>query len=201
MEILFGLTDADFLLFDDAREVLQVKRLIQPTLVRRSPILGPAFNDFIEDILQICGAQSHAAAEFPRRLLISRIGVAPTAPLARVTVEPEALEAVAVAHGISVVHPERMPWLDQVRMLAKAEFIMGEFGSGLHNSVFSNADAITVTIGNSVMSWTQSAIAATRGQRLQYVMPRKETRENSRVLIHYDPEALDACIGRLLALL
>src|SRR5438876_7035256 len=46
------------------------------------------------------------------------------------------LKAVSDA-GLTALMPEQLPWPEQLAMFSKARIVAGEFGSGLHNTLFS----------------------------------------------------------------
>jgi O-antigen biosynthesis protein WbqL len=80
-----------------------------------------------------------------------------------------ALERTAEALGLSIVHPQHMNWYDQVSLFANCRLLAGEFGSGLHNAIFSPAGTRVVTL-NWIVD-VQSRIANFRQQQVGYILP------------------------------
>lgn len=70
------------------------------------------------------------------RIYVSRRGVG-----RRPLVNEAAIEELFRGFGFTIISPETMPIEDQIRVFAQAKMIAGPRGSGIHNSVFSAADA------------------------------------------------------------
>jgi hypothetical protein len=74
-------------------------------------------------------------ATFPARLYLSRARTGGGSSL----VNHMEIEALAVRRGYTVVHPETLPFGQQVALFAGATHVIGEAGSALHDTVFSPA--------------------------------------------------------------
>ena len=162
--------------------------------MRVSPYISSDYNFFVDEIVRICSRIAGPPADEHKRIYVSRGGIEPSASIKRYLTGQEQIEECVRKRGFAIVRPEKMPWPQQVRMFAHADTVMGEFGSGLHNTVFSSRATLNIVLSNSMMSLTQSAIAAMRGQPLQYIKPTKEVREGNRIDCSYDTEV----IGRFL---
>ncbi len=79
------------------------------------------------------------------------------------------LEAIAKARGLTIIHPENLPWARQLDAFNRAAVIVGEFGSGMHNALFSRKDTKVVCLN--WISEVQSRIANYRGHRVGYILP------------------------------
>ena len=73
--------------------------------------------------------------------------------------------------GFSIVKPETLSIIDQISMFAGAEQIIGEYGSGLHGSMFSAPGAIVCALRASAVhpGFLQSGICQTADQVIAYV--------------------------------
>jgi capsular polysaccharide biosynthesis protein len=83
------------------------------------------------------------------------------------------LERMAVSMGAEVYHPELDPPDVQAARYAGASMIAGEYGSGLHNSVFSPPGTAVVALN--WVNGVQSRISNLLGQRVGYVLAEDDT--------------------------
>ena len=113
---------------------IRPKRLLMPTF----PHNGRQFMALAEDGFQML--QSRIAARFgrlgdagtPARILVSRQGYGSRPLQNRVE-----FEALALEYGFATVAPQNLPLIEQVQLFASARAVLGEYGSGLHNTIFS----------------------------------------------------------------
>ena len=70
--------------------------------------------------------------------------------------------------GLTVVRPEELPWIEQVRLFASAHLIVGEYGSGMHNALFSPAGAKVVCLN--VVNELQARIGNAFGHDVGYLL-------------------------------
>ena len=79
------------------------------------------------------------------------------------------MEACAADRGFEIVCPEELSLEEQVALFAGTGLVIGEYGSGLHNTLFSPPRTIvgSVRYPNSV----QTRIAALMGQDVVYLIP------------------------------
>jgi capsular polysaccharide biosynthesis protein len=149
------------LLYDDRRETLHLSRALLPgMLVSSTSHLHDLFTATVKRLnLRYAGGAAR------RAIFLSREGVQSFRTLRN---EAE-LAQVARGFGFEVVRPQTLAWADQVRMFASASHVIGEFSSALHGAMFSPAETKVVCL-----NWlgpVQSAIAASLGHRIGYVMP------------------------------
>jgi capsular polysaccharide biosynthesis protein len=77
---------------------------------------------------------------------------------------------VLVAQGFTEVCPEQMPVPQQIALFSNARFVVGEAGSGPHNSAFGGHDQkVLVMQANTSGNFLQSAIGDIRQQQTGYV--------------------------------
>jgi hypothetical protein len=83
--------------------------------------------------------------------------------------QQEYFEHAAGKWGFNVVHPEELDFQAQIDLFAGAAAVVGEFGSGMHNALFSPTGTV---VGQFLMgSPTQSRIAGLCGHRSVYLLP------------------------------
>jgi capsular polysaccharide biosynthesis protein len=82
------------------------------------------------------------------------------------------MEQAARARGFEIICPEELSFDEQVELFSKVGLVAGEFGSGLHNTLFSSARTIvgSVRYPNAV----QTRIAGLMGQDCVYLIPDEE---------------------------
>ena len=61
-------------------------------------------------------------------------------------IREERVEQIAAAHGFVPVQPERMTVRRQIALFMQAREVIGEYGSGLHNAMFSMPGAAICAI-------------------------------------------------------
>ena len=97
-----------------------------------------AFHPFAQSVFAALGTRPMPGG--PRRLCISRVGFERTTHgIHKVFQNREAFETMAEHHGYRVIRPETMPLRDQAAVFASASHVVGEYGSGLHTTLFSPA--------------------------------------------------------------
>lgn len=81
------------------------------------------------------------------------------------------VEALAVEAGYEIVKPETLPLAERIRLFASARRVVGECGSGLYHTVYSNSGIkIGVIQGNDNLNFLQSQIGKFAGQDVFYVL-------------------------------
>lgn len=83
--------------------------------------------------------------------------------------ESELMEIAVKDYGFVPLVPEKLSWRNQILIFASAASVVGEFGSALHNSLFSCSDLTVGALG--CANWQQSMIGALHGQRQFYLGP------------------------------
>lgn len=155
---------ARLLIYDDKRENLLLRRALLPGMLVSST---SHLHDLFTSTLRLLGLESSTGAEPRRRVFITREGLRSFRTLRN---EAE-LAAAALDFGFEVVRPEAMAWPEQVRMFRSASHVVGEFSSALHGTMFSPAGTKVVCF-----HWlgpVQSAIAASLGHQIGYILPRE----------------------------
>lgn len=180
-------------IYDDRREYLKCESLLVPTLLMHPEhYFHPQLASLCDDL---CANVSTGASR-GRKLYVSRL--APSR--FRCLSNQQEIESIAAAAGLTLVAPETLPLAKQVALFASADVIVGEFGSVMHNALFS-------AVGTKVLclNWInamQSRIAQLKGHDVGYLLPSngvpityvKNAPSSS---YHIDPARFDACVRAL----
>jgi hypothetical protein len=157
------------ILFDAGRVRLSTRLGLFPT---RPHSLAGEMHRAVVEALQ-AGAAALSGMPTPTRIPGPRIFLSRSKINSfRRLVNEDELFAVAARFGFERVHPQDLPWTDQVRMFHRSSHVVGEVTSALHNTLFCRPAASVVALGWLRDSRYQSAIAASIGHKLGCVMPR-----------------------------
>ncbi|MEO9189212.1 MAG: glycosyltransferase 61 family protein [Acetobacteraceae bacterium] len=169
---LLGIGEDQLILYDPLFETVLADELLIPTMVRTNSRAAQPFAD---------------AATFLGRRINDRHGVGPPSALARRLyisrarsgrqvrrlLNRERIEQLAQEVGFSVVHPEHLPLLDQIRLFQGATHIMGEYGSALHAAIVSPPGTIVCALrgsGSPIAGFLQSSIGYALRQPTGYII-------------------------------
>lgn len=149
---LLGIGDDRLLAYDRERDRLACTRLLVPTALRFNGRAAPLMREATRFLLDRLAPRprwrlGRGRGDRPasRRLLVARSDNAATHNR-RTLVERAELEARALARGFEVVRPERLGVAEQVALFRSAATILGEYGSGLHGSLFARSGASVVAL-------------------------------------------------------
>jgi O-antigen biosynthesis protein WbqL len=151
------------LVYDPERQNVRVGRLLLPPMLQHFYVFHPRFGEALDNYAR--GLERPPASS---RIFVSRGGMRTKYAYRELVNEPE-LEGVAAEFGFRIVRPETLPWREQVALFAGARVIAGEFGSGLHNTIFSPPGSAVVALN--CIGEIQSRIANFRRQDIGYVLP------------------------------
>jgi capsular polysaccharide biosynthesis protein len=166
---LCGLRENQLLAYDYFAELVRADMLLMPTGLRAGNRLAPCF---AEATAFWTARASQDSGTNRRRVYLSRAG----APQQRQMLNREAIEAVARDAGFEVVQPETLSVASQIKMFSGARMLAGEYGSGLHNSVFAGPGAAVCGLRGTSRhpSFLQSGIATALRQDAGYVFAATE---------------------------
>ena len=91
------------------------------------------------------------------------------------------LEAIAGEEGLTIVYPEDHSLERQIALFQSAGMVVGEYGSALHNAIFSTRGTLVIAL-NWINAY-QSRIARLKGHRIGYLLPTSGTE------IEFSPDA------------
>lgn len=141
---------------------IEVDELLVPSL----PVAGLPSLELVADLRKRAAALK-STIDGSDRLFVRRRRVA--AHSYRELMNEEELEAIAVDFGCNAISPEELSVADQVSLFSGASLVCGEFGSGMHMTLFAPAGA-KVFVVNWIIS-IQQALAVGIGHDIAFVMP------------------------------
>ena len=149
-------------------EVIRTDRLIIPTIMRTYERLSSSFAEATHFWVDRLRSRMLTRTGHGQRIFISRSAENTT----RRFTNRAAIEAVATQKGFSIVRPETLGLAEQIAIFAGASQIAGEYGSGLHNIVFSKSRTFTCALRGTLRDpgTIQSSLATSLGQRVGYVL-------------------------------
>jgi capsular polysaccharide biosynthesis protein len=176
---VYGVSSDEIITHDSENERVLLRQAIWPSLTLFSDYFHP-INNYVFNELR--GEAGLGGGPGVRRLFVTRAFFSnPVMQHRPVINEPELAAIASQEYGLFPVAPETMPWMAQINLFAKAELVVGLFGSGLHNALFSGADTRlgVVRFGNLV----QSNIGSLRNQSMAYLTAGNDVRP-----YHLDPD-------------
>jgi capsular polysaccharide biosynthesis protein len=164
---LCGVERAQCVIYDHWRELIRTDLLLMPTGLRVLNRLAPCFAAATAYWTRRARERAGAVPEAGPGLYLSR----DASPQGRKLQNRAAVAAVVEAAGLVPVHPEHLAVAEQVALFSSAALIVGEYGSGLHNSVFAPPGAAVVALRGTSRhpDFVQTGIATALQQRLGYV--------------------------------
>lgn len=162
---LLGIAETQFIPHDPAGGPTDIEQALIPTGLRGNgracPLLAEA-----AAFMRARAAPDWAPGR--RKLFVSRTR---WGNITRVLQNAEEIEALAAGRGYEVVHPETLSIPDQVRLFASAAVVIGEYGSSLHNAIFSPPSTHCVALRGTEghPGFLQSGLCEVCGQKLGYV--------------------------------
>jgi capsular polysaccharide biosynthesis protein len=164
----FGIRPEQIVYYDERAEILEIEELLLPTNLRRASRIQPRFIEARDFLLARRDPARTAALDLASdRIFVSRRN----ADASRSLLNRERVEALAIAAGFKLVYPEDLSIVDQIDLFAGARQIMGEYGSGLHNSIFAAPGTLTCALrGTSVHpGFIQSGLGHVCDQQTGYI--------------------------------
>jgi capsular polysaccharide biosynthesis protein len=181
--------------YDDGRSYLHCRTLLVPTL-----LADPVHHLFHPELARLLATleppvRSHNGG---RKLYVSRVA----SSLYRQLANQAEIEGIAVSEGLELVKPETLPICEQIALFASAELLVGEFGSAMHNALFSPRGTRVFCLN--WINGVQSRIAQLKEQRVGYLLPSdgvpvKYVEGASRKSYHIDPHVFRECVRALLS--
>lgn len=153
---------------------------------------APALTSMRDHLLARAGGPAQPG---PRRVLLRRSSTG------RSLVNEQALEAALQPHGFVGIYPERLSFVEQVRLFSGAEMVVGATGAAMANCIFCPPDArILICISahpeHAYRYWL--AMAAAVGNRVDYVLGRVSGRAAQG--LHADFSVEPRCVLEMLGL-
>lgn len=168
VEVYFDSTEVIW--FDPNTDVIISDSVILTSMMHESYNFHPEFGEMLHELMGRVGITKTprllgAGCPPNRRIFISRSRLWHDIRL----INPEKIEATVEALGFEIVHPQDMPFDEQVRLFHEASVVMGEAGSGLHNVLFCQPGTRVISLN--AFSWYQGAIGRLRQLPHAFVAP------------------------------
>jgi O-antigen biosynthesis protein WbqL len=161
----YGIEEADLIDYDPTEEQILLRNAIWPSLTTDRDHFHEFTNNVITDIVT---DKKFSGGLDIKRVIISRAWFRnPIMQHPDFENENEIMRIAAQEYGFCPISPETLSWTDQVRLFANADFVVGQFGSGLHNTLFCRSGTRVGVMG--FRNLVQSGISALRWQEMAYI--------------------------------
>lgn len=159
---LLGFAEDRLIRYDPDRETVVPDELIVPTTLRWGGRCSPLFADAVAFLNERIDRFNRLPDPAHRRIFLSR---GQSGRDGRPFLNEDRIEALAVAAGMTLVHPETLPLLDQIALFRGARRVLGQYGSGLHATIFSRPGVVVGGL-HGQMPATFDALQSGVGERL-----------------------------------
>jgi O-antigen biosynthesis protein WbqL len=157
--ISFILPKVEIKNYHDATEYVRCESLLIPSLLcGQDYAFHPLLNSLIAELVSTNTLPK-------RRLYLTR---QEPSHFRRLSNKKE-IENIASSFGLELISPETLPISEQIKLFSECVFVVGEFGSALHNTLFS-----PLGIRVLALNWVnglQSKISQLRKQSVGYLLP------------------------------
>jgi capsular polysaccharide biosynthesis protein len=183
---LLGIRDSQLVVYDFERHAIVAETLLNPTTHHnavRFSALFPASCRWLADRIEATNGPLFSR-EPSKKLFLARRG---NRPLVN---RPE-IEDLAAKNGFRIVLPERLPLLEQWKLISSARCLLGEYGSALHSCLFSSAKTVVCALRSDTLfsGFLQSGIGDALGQPTGYIFG--NTVEEQRKSFFVRPELVE----------
>ncbi|MCQ8241990.1 glycosyltransferase family 61 protein [Rhizosaccharibacter radicis] len=196
LRTLVGFQPENALRYDQGAEHLLCRRLCSPTFGHSAE--NYFFHSVVRDFY--AGFAPPRAGRGTRRLCVSRRNFEQsTRGVLKGFRQRAYLEQQAIDRGFEIICPEEMTLRQQIERFSDAGIVIGEYGSALHNTLFSGPRVVVGSIRypNSI----QTRIAALCGQHVLYLIPDIDGKDERGAEIYEVAEnKIDRFLDQLIAL-
>jgi hypothetical protein len=155
----FILPNVEIKIYNDAIEYVRCESLLIPSLLcGQDYAFHPLLNNLIAELVT-----TNALPK--RRLYLSR----QEPSIFRRLANKEEIESIASSFGLELINPETLPISEQIKLFSECAFVVGEFGSALHNTLFSPLGIRVLALN--WINGMQSKISQLRKQSVGYLLP------------------------------
>ena len=163
---LLGIADHQITTYDVRAETCHIAHALIPTAFRGDGRANTLLRAASRSLTKAVLGDAHPGAT--RRLFVSRRNWGNDS---RTLTNALEIEERLAADGFEIVYPEEMSIPAQVRMFSEARMLVGEYGSGLHNSIFCGPEATVIALRGTAghPGFLQSGLCAALRQRMGYV--------------------------------
>ena len=163
-----GIQQVQLVPYQFGQEMIRTNTLVVPTIMRTYERLSQSFGTATRFWVDRVRAQLPQAVGLGQRIFVSRANGERT----RRFTNRQAIEHAAEQHGYVVFRPETLSLAEQVAAFASARHVVGEYGSGLHNTVFSQPGTTTCALRGTLRDpgSIQSSLSEALDQKTGYVI-------------------------------
>lgn len=175
---LLGVHDEDIITYDPMTEVIGMKLCYFPGHLRQRnafSALASQFSDRLTPYRSQCKN---------RKLFISRGNFNDKQSIGNVS----ALHELVKSYGIEIVEPHLYSIEEQIKLFSEAGFVMGEYGSSMHNTFFSYPETKVIVLqSNQQPHFVQAGIGALLNQPTGFIFGEATAENNSEERSFYVP--------------
>lgn len=165
LQALFGIAPEQLIFFDPAQEYVIVEQALAASCCRGDGGLHPALAGIFDELAAAAAAPDQ---DWPRDIFIDRRDKTTHASFNRSISNLENLVEIARRQRpYGLIDPAKLSIGGQIALFRQAETVIGEYGSALHNAVFSQNLQICLCLGH--INMLQSSICALRGARIGFM--------------------------------
>lgn len=165
----FGFSAENVVLYSETSQKVETDLCLVPTYLHNNFAFHPHFLQFAAFMKRAVNSDMSPA---PRRIYVSRRGFrAHSHSYKRSIANEDAVEALFLKKGFTMVAPETLPLREQIALFRGAKIIAGEAGSALHNSIFADSGATVISLN---FNEIQTGICSLVGQELIYMLPSEQ---------------------------
>ena len=158
-------------------EVLKLPHIYTVSALRYGNFFHKEIKNYADYIVKHFGISETAPL---RKIYISRRAWKSTQKNIRVLENSIELEESARKMGFEVIRPEDYPFEEQVRIFNESSIVIGEDGSAMHNSIFSQAGTVFINLRSDLNgSLIQGHLCSTFEQEIFYVIGKTVKNDSS----------------------
>lgn len=198
LDILIDIFDFDpknFEYYNWQEEDVILDKAIVPSLLHDDYMFHPETNSYVDFVLSRCTNVLAVEEENDNKnfedgdlIYVSRHSFRKKNATIRNISNEDNVHSIVRDNGFTIVCPEELSWVEQVRVFAKAKVIVGEAGSGLHNTIFCRRNAVVLCFRSG--THVQATIGALREQTLVLLYPTEEAKNNGNTEFKIDEQRL-----------
>jgi GT2 family glycosyltransferase len=178
---LLGIRDEQLIRFEPYSETIQARRMFVPTLLRCNGQAHPAVAEAARFLLECIQASTRLPSppSGHERIFLSRGSFDRDRRDRPLLLNRDEIERRARYAGYRLVESEKMTAPEQISLFLQARQIIGEYGSCLHNCIFSDpGTAICALRANALHpDFLQSGLCQQLGQHIGYVFGASDERD------------------------
>jgi hypothetical protein len=137
---LLGIGDDQIVRYDPRGEVVSVDELVIPSIMHNGVRVGSEFAKAAHMLARRVEEKlgQLKPSELGHKIFLSRRNTGANRQL----INREVIEQIARENGFSIVCPEALSLPDQISLFKAARYVVGDYGSALHGTMFSAPDTV-----------------------------------------------------------